>query len=142
MLIYIRAFAVLNLVNGIVMLIWPERWYNLMPGVIGTGPYNQHFVRDIGFAFVAAGIGVWFGVTNTALRQWSGPMVGMTFLGGHAIFHVVEMFVHHFDSRAVVRDMILIVVPALIAVVWLVGELRQFRSRNGDIVSQPPETNR
>ena len=141
MLIYIRFFAIFNLLNGIIMLIWPEPWYDLTPGVSGTGPFNPHFVRDIGFAFVASGIGLWFGVTDSALRPWSGPIVAIVFLGGHAVFHVVEMFAHHLDARAVARDMILIVIPAAIAVVWLAREIRQLKNTDGEIVSQPSETN-
>ena len=70
------------------------------------------------------GIGLWFGVTDSALRPWSGPIVAIVFLGGHAVFHVVEMFAHHLDARAVARDMVLIVIPAAIAVVWLAREIR------------------
>jgi hypothetical protein len=136
---YIRFFAIFNLLNGVAMLIWPEPWYNLTPGVSGTGPFNPHFVRDIGIAFAASGIGLWFGVTDSALRPWSGPIVAIGFLGGHAVFHVVEMFAHHLDARAVTRDMILIVIPASIAFVWLVRELGKMKESNADIMNQPSE---
>ena len=39
------------------MLIDGQRWYSSVPGVVFTGPYNGHFVQDIGAAFFAAGLG-------------------------------------------------------------------------------------
>ena len=41
--------------NGVFMLIDPERWYLNVPGVTTTGPFNQHFVRDIGLIFLFLG---------------------------------------------------------------------------------------
>ena len=38
--------------NGIFMLASPETWYFAVPGVTSTGPFNQHFLRDIGLIFV------------------------------------------------------------------------------------------
>ncbi|MEM9623476.1 MAG: hypothetical protein AAF993_17655, partial [Pseudomonadota bacterium] len=43
--------GVLMLGNGIFMLFGPESWYWLVPGVPDRGPFNQHFVRDIGFIY-------------------------------------------------------------------------------------------
>ncbi len=43
-------------VNGGVMLVVPATWYALVPGVAGTGPLNAHFVRDIGGAYLVAGV--------------------------------------------------------------------------------------
>ena len=34
--------------NGVLMLLAPEAWYHAVPTVPGTGPFNPHFVRDIG----------------------------------------------------------------------------------------------
>ena len=48
--------------NGLFMLVVPQVWYDLVPGVTDTGFYNQHFVHDIGliqlFLGVAFGIGM------------------------------------------------------------------------------------
>jgi hypothetical protein len=37
------------------MLASPEGWYLAVPGVTTTGPFNQHFVRDIGLIFLFVG---------------------------------------------------------------------------------------
>ena len=38
--------------NGAFMLVAPGPWYETVPGVTGTGPFNPHFIRDIGRDFV------------------------------------------------------------------------------------------
>jgi hypothetical protein len=37
--------------NGVIMLAVPAAWYTAVPGVPATGPFNPHFVRDIGVAY-------------------------------------------------------------------------------------------
>src|SRR6476619_8027266 len=41
--------------NGLVMLGAPAAWYAAVPGVAATGPFNAHFIRDIGVAYVLCG---------------------------------------------------------------------------------------
>ncbi len=124
MQIYIRLFVV----NALAMLIAPEVWYELTPGASDTGPFNVHFVRDIGIAYLAVGVGLWLGVTNHRLQALSGALVAMVFVGGHAVFHFIEMFAHHVDSTSAVRDLILIVLPTAIAAVWMVAAIRRIRA--------------
>jgi hypothetical protein len=45
------ALGVAAFANGNIMLTSPAEWYFLVPGVATTGPYNQHFIRDIGLVF-------------------------------------------------------------------------------------------
>ena len=47
--------GVAAIANGIYMLAAPEDWYFAVPGVTTTGPFNQHFVRDIGLIFLFLG---------------------------------------------------------------------------------------
>ena len=42
--------------NGLVMLTVPAIWYARVPGVVDTGPFNAHFVRDIGAAYLVCGL--------------------------------------------------------------------------------------
>src|SRR5438876_37422 len=46
--------------NGLFMLLAPSAWYHFVPGVIHTGSFNQHFIRDIGLIqmFLGAAFGV------------------------------------------------------------------------------------
>src|ERR1700731_3043762 len=47
--------AALLSANGLAMLFAGGWWYGVVPGVTVTGPYNPHFVRDIGAAYLVAG---------------------------------------------------------------------------------------
>lgn len=85
--------ALLYGANGVIMLIDPFRWYATTPGVMETGPFNFHFVTDIGFIYVAgaAGFLAW------AIRPALG--VGMLALAAlwpalHAGFHLALMAGH------------------------------------------------
>ena len=40
--------AVPTLLNGLAMLVAGPFWYGTVPGVTATGPFNPHFVQDIG----------------------------------------------------------------------------------------------
>jgi hypothetical protein len=55
--------AILTLFNGLAMLAAGPLWYETVPGVSETGPFNPHFVQDIGVAFLVAGLAL-------AARAW------------------------------------------------------------------------
>jgi len=48
--------AVLTVLNGSIMLLAGPAWYESVPGASETGPYNPHFVQDVGAAFLVAGL--------------------------------------------------------------------------------------
>ena len=52
--------------SGLFMLISPANWYFAVPGVTTTGPFNQHFLRDIGLIFLLVGIAM---LTGAAPRR-------------------------------------------------------------------------
>ena len=106
--------------NGLFMLVAPMAWYDTVPGVPTTGPFNQHFLRDIGLIFVLLGGAVWAGVLRPAMRivLWSAVTL---WLFGHALFHVWEVLVGICAPSALARDFPAVSLPALIAaalVVW------------------------
>ena len=48
----VAVLSLVSLVNGVWMLADPIRWYEKLPAAVpDTGPFNAHFVRDIGCAF-------------------------------------------------------------------------------------------
>jgi hypothetical protein len=74
--------------NGLIMLAVPAPWYALVPGVVDTGPFNAHFVRDIGAAYLVCGAAlVWF-----AMRPAARPaaQIGAAFLAVHALTHLFD----------------------------------------------------
>ena len=43
--------ATLTAANAVWMLADPQHWYHDLPAAVpDTGPYNEHFVRDVGCA--------------------------------------------------------------------------------------------
>jgi len=67
------------------------------------------------------------GVVNSQLKRLSGPAVAVTFFGGHGVLHIYEVFARNLDLTAIARDGLLVIVPALLAVGWLVGEIKKQR---------------
>ena len=64
--------------NGVYMLVSPESWYFAVPGVTTTGPFNQHFIRDIGLIFLFLGGAFLIGAARPNLRVefWARPRFG------------------------------------------------------------------
>lgn len=101
--------------NGVVMLAAPLDWYGAIPGVTGTGPFNPHFVRDIGAAYLAAaaGIGWW-----AARRGIGGAVAAAVFLGIHMLVHLVEALSGHHPGGDIGRDFVGVYLPALLTI-WI-----------------------
>jgi hypothetical protein len=98
-------FALITVLNGTLMLFDGASWYESVPGVVETGPYNPHFVKDIGVAFLVAGLAL--AVRAWRPIYWPAAVAGAGFLAAHALIHLVMMAAgrdHHaaFDLAAVV----------------------------------------
>ncbi|WP_419953600.1 hypothetical protein [Methylobacterium sp.] len=109
--------------NGLSMLAAPEVWYSAVPGVTSTGPFNQHFLRDIGLIFVLIGSGFVYGVVRPGSRVLLWTM-GATWLSGHALFHVWEVAVGICGPEVLPRDFPAVTLPALIAVALSIWSFR------------------
>jgi len=102
-----------NALNGLTMLTVGPRWYALVPGVTDTGPYNGHFIQDIGIAFLIAGLALAATAWRPAL--WPAGLAGASFLAGHALLHLAGLVAGHAHHAAF--DLAVIVVPAALAVI-------------------------
>jgi uncharacterized protein YjeT (DUF2065 family) len=60
--------GVLAELNGLFMLVAPSQWYYAVPGVTTTGPFNQHFVRDIGLIYMLIGASFLIGAARPRFR--------------------------------------------------------------------------
>lgn len=112
--------------NGVFMLWSPEAWYLAVPGVTTTGPFNQHFVRDIGLIFLFVGTAFLVGAFLPRHRVilWTTPTL---WLSGHALFHFWEVAVGICGPSALARDFPAVSLPALIGAaltLWAVHEAR------------------
>lgn len=79
-----------HVANGVWMLVDPGHWYTDLPAAVPDyGPYNEHFVRDIGCAFVTAGVAlVW--ASRSARHRFPLVVVGGLFVVAHAVLHVFD----------------------------------------------------
>ncbi|MEX0345662.1 MAG: hypothetical protein AB3N20_12110 [Rhizobiaceae bacterium] len=100
--------------NGIVMLAMPVRWYETVPGVTHTGPFNGHFIADIAIAFLASAIGLALAAFRSGSASAAFMAAPAVFLGGHAVLHAVEFFHGHLNAYEVIRDTATIIVPGLL----------------------------
>ena len=100
-------------INGLFMLVSPANWYFAIPGVTTTGPFNQHFVRDIGLIFLLVAIAMLVGVARPAARValWSAAAL---WLSGHALFHFWEVAAGICGADALVRDFPAVTLPAIL----------------------------
>ena len=75
--------------NGLAMLFASVAWYDTVPGVPLTGPFNGHFVKDIGATYLACGLGLaWF--AWRPVQGWAAMAVAAVWLTLHALVHVYD----------------------------------------------------
>lgn len=101
--------------NGMFMLISPANWYFAVPGVTTTGPFNQHFLRDIGLIFLLVAVAMLTGVARPAARLplWSAAAL---WLAGHALFHFWEVAVGICGPGALIQDFSAVTLPAILTI--------------------------
>jgi uncharacterized protein YjeT (DUF2065 family) len=116
--------------NGLFMLIAPEAWYFAVPGVTTTGPFNQHFIRDIGLIFILIGAAFLIGARRPELRLffWAAPTI---WLSGHALFHFWEVAVGICTVSVLPRDFPAVTLPAILGWVITLWAVRAGRESVG-----------
>jgi hypothetical protein len=88
--VVLAIFGLGNVLNGLWMLADPVGWYlNLPAAVPDFGPANEHFIRDIGCAYLLVGVGL---VAAAFVPRWrlAACLAATGFYGLHAIVHVVD----------------------------------------------------
>lgn len=83
----------LSLLNGLAMLLDAPGWFVRVAA--STGPFNPHFVYDVGAAFVVAGLALI--VRGWRARLWPAAVAGAAFLGAHALIHLIGLLNHTDD---------------------------------------------
>ena len=91
-----------------------------------TGPFNQHFVRDIGLIFLLLGAAFLLGAVRADVRvaSWGAASI---WLAGHALFHVWEVAVGICGPSALARDFPAVTLPAIAGLaitVWAMADVR------------------
>jgi hypothetical protein len=105
------ALGAIGALNGAFMLFDGPRWYETVPGVAHTGPFNPHFVADIGAAYLVASLALIARAWRP--RYWPAAVAGAGFMVAHALIHVADVGLHR--SANPMMDVFLVIVPAALA---------------------------
>ena len=107
--------------NGLVMLAVPDAWYAAVPGVTATGPFNAHFIRDIGAAYLVCGVALpWFAISPTARPA---AVIGAAFLAIHAVVHLWDAAAGREHVHRLLIDVPSVFLPPALAI-WIVWRPR------------------
>lgn len=100
--------------SGLWGLLAPGSWYLVVPGVAHSGPFNAHFVQDIGAAYLSAAIGLaWY--ARRPLGGWPGAAGAVFFLGLHGLIHLHHASRSPAPTQEMLRDWLGVYAPALAA---------------------------
>lgn len=116
--------AVLSTANAVWMLVDPQRWYHDLPAAVpDTGPFNEHFVRDIGAAFATMAVALYWAAFAP---RWRPPLVAIAalFLVLHAALHVFDTLRGFLDGHHWLLDLPGVYFPAVLLAVVAWRELR------------------
>lgn len=104
-------------VNAAMMVLFPSNWYATAAGVRETGPFNPHFVIDIGLIYLtcAACLALW------SMRPSIGsafPKIAAVWPAMHAAFHLYH-WTHGLPQGAALWTEFFGVVGAAILGLWI-----------------------
>lgn len=117
------AVYALWLLAGTAIFSAPGHFHALTPGVALLGPFNAHFIRDIGLVYVASGLVGLYGV-----RSGSVPVSIAASLWSclHALFHLHVWFNRGLPMDGVfLFDLSFVVVPPFLVVLVLLRNRSQ-----------------
>jgi hypothetical protein len=112
--------------NAIFMLNAPRLWYDTIPGVVFTGSFNEHFVRDIGCAYMISAVGLAWRALSSA--GWPAALSAALFLLMHGAVHVLDLAQGRCTASGFLRDAPAVILPGLVAL-WLAWSERAEASR-------------
>ncbi len=107
----IWALVAFYLLTGLYIAVLPQDFYLNAPGAADTGPYNMHFIRDVGFAFLTSSLAIGYGLyANQKLLM----VFGSLWLLIHGLFHLTLWVFHgmHFNGAALI-DAVTVTIPAI-----------------------------
>lgn len=109
------ATALVMAADALAQLFAPAWWYGFVPGVAATGPFNHHFVQDIGATYLVVALGFgWFAASPRG--GWAALVSAAAFLSLHSLIHVADAVHSPVCGRDLMRDAPDIFLPALVAV--------------------------
>lgn len=108
--------GLIQLATGAALLFAPRLFYDIVPGVDETGPFNPHFARDAGAAFLVAAFGLFWVARDRA--AWPAGLAAAGFLLLHGLIHVWDGLAGRESAAHLVVDLPLLLGLALLAI-WV-----------------------
>lgn len=100
--------------NAAWMLLSPDTWFHRLPAAVADfGPYNVHFVRDVGIAYLSVGVGLLWSAARPAARV-PVAVIAILFFTGHAAIHVFDTARGHVGPHHWLTDLPTTYLPALL----------------------------
>ncbi|MEO9461211.1 MAG: hypothetical protein ABJ242_00620 [Marinomonas sp.] len=100
--------------SGALIFAFPVQFYEMTPGLAEMGPYNLHFIKDVSFAFLASGAGLFYG-SHHQKRDLACLAAAWPFM--HALFHLQIWGHRGFPFDLIwLSDFLGVVLPGLLAI--------------------------
>jgi hypothetical protein len=112
-----------SIANALWMLAGPMHWYTELPAKVpDTGPFNPHFVRDIGCAFLTVGVALCWAAFSPP-RRLALVAVSSLFFVAHAALHVFDTLRGYLPSDHWWLDVPGVYLPAVLLVIatWVLA---------------------
>lgn len=109
----LTGLGVLWILTGLLIFADPMRFYEIVPGLKLMGPFNIHFIRDVGLAFVASGGALaWGAYVSAQLLVYA----GLAWPSLHALFHIQIWGHRGFPLDGIFAfDLVAVIGPPLLA---------------------------
>jgi hypothetical protein len=118
-------FCLLSIFNGAWMLLLPLSWYTDLPAAVpNTGPFNQHFVRDLGVVFLLIGFAFGWAALNID-RSRPVHLAITAFFTGHALIHLVDIMSGRLPHSHWLIDTPGVFLPAALMILLAVPAVRR-----------------
>jgi hypothetical protein len=108
--------------NALAMLFAGPWWYGVVPGVTATGPYNAHFIKDIGAVYLVCAAALAAFAWQPA-RTAPALAAATVFLILHAAIHIADALASPVCGANLVRDFPGVFLPPLICAGLLASHL-------------------
>ena len=104
-----------TLATGPIAFFAPKTFYETIPGLEMMGPFNLHFIRDVGLAFTASGAAMIWGGWH---RNRAVAIAGASWLTLHGLFHIYIQFNRGLPGDLPMWfDLIAVMTPALLGMI-------------------------
>lgn len=102
-----------SLATALWMIARPAAWYTSFPGVTQTGPFNVHFVRDIGVTLAIMALLLLWSATRPGRSRGTHVLVTAYFLG-HAAVHIAGWLNGTLPAAHWYQDIVGVLLPAVL----------------------------